>query len=106
MTESTLNIEGLNASKFPTLEGFKAQFEQLESSGADLYETLDPSQQDYLQDLAKSPEWEGLDVKGKLESLTDAITKFFRGTELGHYLQHHGPHLAHLAVHSLKHIKI
>lgn len=106
MTESTLNIEGLNASKFPTLEGFKAQFEQLESSGTDLYETLEPSQQDYLQDLHQNPEWEGLDDKGKLENVTDAITKFFRGTELGHYLQHHGPHLAHLAVHSLKHIKI
>ena len=106
MTESTLNIEGLNASKFPTLEGFKAQFAQMESSGSDFYETLEPSQQDYLQDLPKSPDWKDLDANGKLESVTDAITKFFRGTELGHYLQHHGPHLAHLAVHSLKHIKI
>lgn len=106
MTESTLNIEGLNASKFPTLEGFKAQFEQLESSGGDLYETLEPSQQDYLQDLPNNPEWQDLSPEGKFESVKDSITKFFRNTEVGHYLLHHGPHLAHLAVHSLKHLKV
>lgn len=106
MIDIGTNFEAINSNKFPALEEFRSKFEELEASGGDLYEHLEPSQQDYLQDLQNSPNWENFNFGEKLEKVQESITKMFRGTEIGGFLLHNAPHLAHVATHTLKHLKI
>lgn len=101
-----INMEATNPNKFSTLEEFKSQFESFENSGADYFDRLEPSQQDYLQDLQNKPSWTDLNMEGKLECVKESLNKIFRGTEFGEYLVHNAPHLAHIAAHTLKHLKI
>ena len=100
------NFEAINSDKFSSLEEFRSKFEELETSGTDLYEHLEPSQQDYLQDLQNSPNWENFNFEEKLEKIQESFAKMFRGTEIGGFLLHNAPHLAHLATHTIKHLKI